>query len=265
MTSFCIISLTEAGRQLANKLQSVLTQACECTHQPKPFGQWVQQRFQQGQPIIFIGATGIITRTLAPVLQDKHTDPAVIVLDERGQYIIPLLSGHEGGANALAATVAKALQAQLVITTANHYLDPIYTIGMGCERDCDSNHLKALALSCLSQANLQPEHIQNLSSLEVKADEAGLIQLGQTFNWPFTTHTTAALRQVEHQLSVRSNIVFNAVGVYGVAEAAALVSASTLSEQPAELIITKQKTPRATCAIARSYPIQHTKLQRTAP
>lgn len=69
--------------------------------------------------IICIMATGIVVRHVAPLLGHKASDPAVVVLDERGHYVISLLSGHLGGANALAAAVASLTGGQAVITTAS--------------------------------------------------------------------------------------------------------------------------------------------------
>ncbi|MEL0631099.1 cobalamin biosynthesis protein CbiG, partial [Psychromonas aquatilis] len=64
------------------------------------------------------------------------SDPAVLVFDEQGQFVNPLLSGHEGGANELARQVTQLLQNQLVLNTANSYLKPKYVVGMCCERHC---------------------------------------------------------------------------------------------------------------------------------
>ena len=57
-------------------------------------------------------------RSIAPCVRDKLTDPAVLVVDEKGQYVVPILSGHVGGANGLARQLAADLQALPVITTA---------------------------------------------------------------------------------------------------------------------------------------------------
>ncbi|HEB69472.1 MAG TPA: cobalamin biosynthesis protein CbiG, partial [Desulfobulbus sp.] len=67
-------------------------------------------------------ATGIVVRTLAPLLQDKRLDPAVVVCDEKGRFAVSLLSGHLGGGNALARQVAAILGGQAVITTASDVL-----------------------------------------------------------------------------------------------------------------------------------------------
>ncbi len=68
---------------------------------------------------IFIMATGIAVRTIAPLIKDKKTDPAVVVLDEKGKFSISLLSGHLGGANEIAEELAGFLGAEPVITTAS--------------------------------------------------------------------------------------------------------------------------------------------------
>lgn len=74
--------------------------------------------FYQYDALIFICAVGIAVREIAPHVKDKTKDPAVLATDDRGQYVIPLLSGHIGGANALAKRVAALIGAIPVITTA---------------------------------------------------------------------------------------------------------------------------------------------------
>ncbi len=79
---------------------------------------WAQERFQKKQVLLFIGATGIAVRAIAACVENKLSDSPVLVMDEQGTYVIPLLSGHMGGANELAVTIAARLNAIPVITTA---------------------------------------------------------------------------------------------------------------------------------------------------
>lgn len=261
-----IIALTPAGKTLGEKLRKLLAaqadNAVELCYKPQPFAAQVQGYFQQGDRLVFICATGIVMRSLAPVLQDKYRDPPVLVLDENGQFVIPLLSGHEGGANQWASELAALLEAQAVITSACDYLNPIYAVGMGCERGCPVEELEALLRNCLEQAKLQLSDISEISSIDIKADEQGLIALAARLGKPYRTWSVNELQQVEPLLNSRSEYVFNTVGVYGVAESAALVSAqmlgqaldkSTLNASAPELVLVKQKTSKATCAIARVY------------
>ncbi|MFP4076979.1 MAG: precorrin-2 C(20)-methyltransferase, partial [Halochromatium sp.] len=69
--------------------------------------------------LIFIGAAGLIVRLIAPHLRDKRSDPAVLVVDEASRFVVPLLAGHLGGANAFGRRLAGLLGAQLVLTTAS--------------------------------------------------------------------------------------------------------------------------------------------------
>ena len=244
-----IISLTPKGEQLARRLAGLFPQAA-LRHKPKPFQTEVQQAFQAGETLIMICATGIVMRTLGPVLRDKYIDPPVLVLDENGQFVIPLLSGHEGGANRLAAEVAAFLEAQLVMTTAERYLEPVYAVGMGCERGCPAVHLEALLDDCLKAAGITLDEVGSINSIALKADEVGLIALAAKLEKPFQTWAVYELNTVDHLLSTRSDYVYRTVGVYGVAEAAALYAAGQKSAQAPRLVLNKRKTARATCAIA---------------
>ncbi|NRB38453.1 MAG: cobalamin biosynthesis protein [Pseudomonadales bacterium] len=254
-----IIALTEAGLRLAQKLNEQLnaqSDHAEVLFKPKPFAEKVQQFFSAGDSLILICATGIAVRTLAPVLNNKHQDPPVLVLDELGQFVIPLISGHEGGANDWGNDIAKLLDAQLVMTTAKPYLKPVYTVGMGCERNCPEQELNALLMKCLAEQGLELNQISSVNSIDIKADEVGLIELGKSLDLRYQTFDKNALATVEHLLSTKSDYIFKTVGVYGVAESAALLAAQEVTGEVAELVFNKQKTAKATCAIARSYPIQ---------
>lgn len=247
-----VIALTDAGLTLANKLAVALPNST-VHFKPKPFAETVQGFFQAGDGLVCICATGIVVRTLAPVLVHKLSDPPVLVLDELGRFVIPLLSGHEGGANQLASEISKRLGAQRVMTTANAYLDPIYTVGMGCERHCPLSYLETLFLSGLELAGLAIEDVKGIYSIDLKADETYLLALANKYGLPFLTYSVEQLKEVEALLSTRSDYVFQTVGLYGVAESAALFSAQQLTGNPSELCLPKIKNAKATCAIARAY------------
>ena len=80
--------------------------------------EWMAEAVQDADAFVFVGAAGIAIRAIAPYVADKTKDPALVVVDEKGQFVIPLLSGHIGGANELAVRIANELGAQPVLTTA---------------------------------------------------------------------------------------------------------------------------------------------------
>jgi len=78
--------------------------------------------FKTNDSIVFIGALGICVRSIAPFLESKQTDPAVINLDVQGRYVQPVVSGHKGGANELAKRIARITGGSAVVTTASDSL-----------------------------------------------------------------------------------------------------------------------------------------------
>jgi len=82
----------------------------------------VRSLFAEYRSIVFFGSVGMAVRLIAPLVKDKHSDPAVVVVDDAGHFAVSLLSGHLGGANALAQRVAALLGAVPVITTASDAL-----------------------------------------------------------------------------------------------------------------------------------------------
>ncbi len=84
-----------------------------------PFRQQIADLFQCYDQIVFFVSLGAVVRLIAPFLKSKDEDPGVIVIDDAGQYVIPVLSGHVGGANECALRLAALLDAQAVLTTAS--------------------------------------------------------------------------------------------------------------------------------------------------
>ncbi len=111
-----VVSFTARGDALAQKLPGDHTVG----HGRPGFslGDWTREAFSQADGLIFVGAAGIAVRAIAPFLQDKSHDPAVVVVDENGRFAIPILSGHLGGANELARDIAAITGGTAVLTTA---------------------------------------------------------------------------------------------------------------------------------------------------
>ncbi|MCD8074891.1 MAG: cobalt-precorrin 5A hydrolase [Lachnospiraceae bacterium] len=119
MKQLGIASFTARGGQVADRLAGAFGKEYEIIRYDRGLKDWCGCLFASGADgIVFVGACGIAVRTIAPFLKSKTTDPAVIVIDEAGQFVISLLSGHIGGANRLAERTAAILGATPVITTA---------------------------------------------------------------------------------------------------------------------------------------------------
>ena len=124
-----VISLTEKGRLLSARLKNEMntydiSRFCRSTHTDSgaenfdKLAETVAGLWNVSDALVFICACGIAVRSIAPLIRSKLTDPAVIVIDDCGRYVVPVLSGHVGGANALAKRIAEKIGAVPVITTA---------------------------------------------------------------------------------------------------------------------------------------------------
>ncbi|UWX57769.1 precorrin-4 C(11)-methyltransferase [Chlorobaculum sp. MV4-Y] len=126
-----IIAITDTGIALGHSLKSLLVAdgfaGCELfssrdsalAEPVESVPEFVRQSFGNFDAFVFIGSLGICVRSIAPVLQGKQCDPAVINCDELGRFVQSVLSGHAGGANALAGRVARLLGAQPVLSTSS--------------------------------------------------------------------------------------------------------------------------------------------------
>lgn len=171
------LAFTAKGEALAHRLAEALPGSVSRCGGDVTLKGWTAEHFAQDEALIFVGAVGIAVRAIAPHCRSKATDPAVVVVDEGGNFAVPLLSGHLGGANALARALAKACGAVPVITTAT-----------------DVNGLFAVDLWAKAQncAVLEPERIKHVS---------GALLAGQTVRywspWPVAGETPAGVKKAD--------------------------------------------------------------------
>lgn len=147
-----ILSVTEGGKRMGLKLKRHLPESrlyvlskffkeAEDTLPIEPDLKTVVERlFPSIDYLIFIMATGIVVRSIAPYIVDKRQDPGVIVMDEKGQNVISLLSGHIGGANELTSKIASKIGANPVITTASDVQNTMAVDTLAQRLECKINN-----------------------------------------------------------------------------------------------------------------------------
>lgn len=117
-----ILFFTDEGKRLAERISGEGADAFQeisyTDGRKESLAGWTKKHFRTGQILLYVGACGIAVRAIAPYVQSKQTDPAVLVVDERGRFVVSLLSGHLGEANSYAEIVAGLTGGQAVITTA---------------------------------------------------------------------------------------------------------------------------------------------------
>ncbi|MBP1313804.1 cobalamin biosynthesis protein [Herbaspirillum sp. 1130] len=172
---------------------------------------------------IMIGATGIAVRFLDGLPQDKHSDPALVVVDEVARFAIALLAGHEGGANGLAYRVAQLTGAQPVVTTATEAVKPL-VLGIGCRKLASAEQI-ALAVS--QALDLCPgtslAEVREVATIDIKAQEPGLLAFCATHDLPLRVIAREQIAQ-RAWVGKPSEWVRQNVGVDGVCEPAALIA-----------------------------------------
>ncbi len=277
----------------------------------EPLADWVRIHFRSGCAILFIGAAGIAVRALTGLPSDKLIDSPVIVIDDNGRYVIPILSGHAGGANKLAILLASVLGAEPVITTSTDINDafsvdmfaaenrleilnregirqvsakalegksitlsirdyppkgPVdiivaddtdaeyslllkprrYTVGLGMKRDTEEEALEGFFLKTLEMADLRPEDVYAICTIDLKENEPALTALRDRYRIPVLTFDRELLAKAEGTFTA-SEFVQKVTGVDNVCERAAVMGAGG----HAELVLRKQSENGMTMAIAR--------------
>ena len=309
------LSYTARGRDTAARIAKSLAEEgcrcrrfslprfCKCGDEPLTSGasQWAESAFAEADGVIFCCAAGIAVRAIAPFVKSKTTDPAVLVTDEYGRFIIPLLSGHLGGANALANRIAEKTGGTAVITTAtdlngtfavdvfaakNHlYIEEMhlakeisaallegrtvgfrsdlpwrgalpeglaegeagiglsisadlskqpfpktlhliprrFAAGIGCRRGKTEEELEAFLLEQLSACGVSVKELRCVASIDLKAEDPGLVALCKMHGLPFRTFAAEELRAVPGEFT-GSDFVREHTGVDSVCERAAVLA-----------------------------------------
>lgn len=194
-----IIALTKDAVKLGLKLEKFHPQAdlfiplrhreefASCNYIQDKFSVFIEKIWNNYTHYIFIMAAGIVVRSIAPLIKHKLEDPAVLVLDEKGQYVISLLAGHFGGANVLAQDIAREIGGQPVITTASD-VEGIPALDELARRNCccleNIRNLKDIAvaliegkpLALLCTVKIKPEFPDNVKIIDAPAQLPKLYQ-----------------------------------------------------------------------------------------
>lgn len=144
-----LLAFSDRGWALAQKLASALGGEAARCGEDISLSSWTAEAFSTADGLVLVGAVGIAVRAIAPYLKHKSTDPAVVVVDDGGGFAVPILSGHLGGANDLARSIAALCGAVPVITTATD-VNGVFAVDEWAKRQ-----------GCAIQ---NPEHIKVISS-----------------------------------------------------------------------------------------------------
>ena len=191
---------------------------------------------------ILLMASGIASRYLARLPRDKHSDPSVVVVDEACRFAIPLLGGHEGGANALAYRIAALTGATPVITTASEALKPL-TVGIGCRKGMSAVRIQSAVEGALASVNCTLADVREVATVDIKASEPGLLAWLSSNSLPLRIFSTTQIAQ-RPLTATPSDWVYRNVGLAGVCEPCAL-----LASPRGSLLLPKTATAGVTVAI----------------
>jgi len=252
--SLAAITLSEQGACLARQLAASLgpcdlyfhRQVAVAAH-AESFDSVVEltaRIFSKYHGLIYILPCGVAVRAIAGQLCDKHSDPAVVVVDIAGRWAVSLLSGHEGGANQLAVDVANVLDAEPIISTTTEAIKTIIA-GIGCRKGIEAQQIVAAVHAAVASAGVAIEDIRLLASADVKRDEPGLLEAARRMNIPLRLVASGTIRNSTRSFT-QSDFVQEKVGLPAVAEPAAL-----LAGRRTQLLLPKQTYHGITVALAK--------------
>ncbi len=318
------LAFSETGYELAQRLATELGGTACRSGQEQSLSDWTEEHFASDDGLVFVGAAGIAVRAIAPYVADKTTDPAVVVIDEKALNVIPILSGHLGGANNLARAIAKASGANCVITTATdingvfavdewskrqgcrliekerivrvsgallgggtvtvkspwaitgevpegirvidactdadasadvtldafskdtdtlHIVPPVCTLGIGCRKGTPKEAVESLLEKLIERTGLRQESVTGVASIDLKKEEAGLLEFCADHGWEADFYTANELAGLGGRFTA-SELVKNVTGVDNVCER------SACAKSGGEVVVRKMSGGGVTMAVA---------------
>ncbi|GMO33607.1 MAG: cobalt-precorrin 5A hydrolase [Termitinemataceae bacterium] len=259
--TLAIIAVSAQGSELAQVLQNKMTEcktdmfvlsqyASKNQIQFKKVSTVTAEIWSRYEGIIFLCASGIAVRSIAPLVTSKYTDPAVVVCPDTAAFAISLLSGHEGGANDLALQVANAVDAMPVITTASEAPPKILPrnifLGIGCRRGSSTEKLYEAVSKIFSENSISLLRINTICTIDIKKDETGLLDLSKKLSAPLQFFSADELNKVSGSFE-SSEFVLATTGTDNVCCRAAMAGAAN----GAELLISKIAACGITIAAAQ--------------
>ncbi len=289
-----IVSFTDEGAELAASVMKRVPEFKNSIffdmHSKKASGReglhkLIKERFDTGECILFIGACGIAVREIAPYVKDKMTDPPVIVMDQKGSYVIPLLSGHIGGANDISLRISEAIGGEAVITTATDVKGVFavdsyardrglelpdketilamssgsvagkkveikedlfehkvyiktgeaetvlkfkpYIIGIGCKSGTLYHKIEVYINNILDDYNISINEIGLVATVDLKKDEAGILEWCDVHRKKLITFTPEQLMEQKGDF-IRSDFVMKTTGADNICERAVAAAGARL-------------------------------------
>lgn len=194
--------------------------------------------------IVGVMASGIVVRAIAPHVAGKYEDPAVVVVDDAGRYVISLLSGHEGGANRLAEQIAAETRGQAVVTTGSEARRRL-VLGVGARRGVSVDQVLAAADEALAAAGATRDDVRALATIDLKSDEEGIRQAAERLGVPVQIVSRERIRVLQDVLR-EPGFVEEITGVAAVCEPAAMLAGAQT-----QLLAPKLARDGVTVALAR--------------
>lgn len=254
MSDIAVISLSNTGARLVVQLAHEIDSCDVFFHKDvahrfrgKRFNAVLtltRRIFSRYRGLIYVMPCGVVVRTITGLLKHKTVDPAVVVVDVGGRYAVSLLSGHEGGANALALRAANALAAEPVISTTTEAVKDVI-VGVGCRRGTRGADIVAAVREGLRRARVRPSRVRLMTSADIKKDEAGLIAAAEKLGFGLRFISAGEIRSTAKTFR-HSSLVNRKVKLPAVAEPAAL-----LAGRRTQLILPRTIIRGVTVAVAR--------------